>query len=301
MTTIERPAPVDVPEVETALSPRPPRQRRPVGKILVTVALSLLTIAFIYPFVWLLSASLKPRGDVFDNKLIPDVLTFDNYLEVWRAAPLGMWLFNTALVTVLATVAVTMSSALVAWGFAHYRFRGRNFLFGLVLASMMIPGAATMIPTYLIWNSLGMTGTLTPLWAGNLFASAFYVFLLRQFFLGLPTELFQAAKIDGANNWQVFWHVALPLTRPALVVTAVFEFQAAWTDLMRPLIYLRDSDTFTVPRGLKAMLDQFGFGGEWHWEYIVTASVITTIPMVVVFLIAQRQIIQGIATTGTKG
>ena len=106
MTTIERPAPVDVPDVEAALSPRPPRQRRPVGKILVTVALSLLTIAFIYPFVWLLSASLKPRGDVFDNKLIPDVLTFDNYLEVWRAAPLGMWLFNTALVTVLATVAV---------------------------------------------------------------------------------------------------------------------------------------------------------------------------------------------------
>ncbi len=301
MTTIERPTPVDVPEVERALAEPPRRPRRPVAKILVGLALGLMTIAFVYPFVWLLSASLKPRGDVFDNKLIPDVLTFDNYLEVWRAAPLGLWLFNTALVTVLATITVTMSSALVAWGFAHYRFRGRNFLFGLVLASMMIPGAATMIPTYLIWNSLGMTGTLTPLWAGNLFGSAFYIFLLRQFFLGLPVELFQAAKVDGANNWQVFWHVALPLTRPALVVTAVFEFQAAWTDLMRPLIYLRDSNTVTVPRGLKSMLDQFGFGGEWHWEYIVTASVITTVPMIIVFLIAQRQIIQGIATTGTKG
>jgi multiple sugar transport system permease protein len=220
---------------------------------------------------------------------------------VWRAAPLGLWLANTAFVTVLATVTVTISSAMVAWGFAHYRFPGRDLLFGFVLASMMIPGAATMIPTYLIWNSLGMTGTLTPLWAGNLFGSAFYIFLLRQFFLGLPVELFQAAKVDGANNWQVFWHVALPLTRPALVVTALFEFQAAWTDLMRPLIYLRDSSTFTVPRGLKSMLDQFGFGGEWHWELIVTASVITTLPMILVFLAGQRQIIEGIATTGTKG
>jgi multiple sugar transport system permease protein len=302
VTTLDRPAvPVTTPAIEELAKPPRSRRRRPVGKVLVTIALSLLTIAFIYPFVWLLSASLKPRGDVFDNKLIPDVITFDNYLEVWRAAPLGLWLFNTALVTVLATITVTITSAMVAWGFAHFRFKGRNLLFGLVLASMMIPGAATMIPTYLIWNSLGMTGTLTPLWAGNLFGSAFYIFLLRQFFLSLPVELFQAAKVDGANNWQAFWHIALPLTRPALVVTALFEFQAAWTDLMRPLIYLRDSDTFTVPRGLKSMLDQFGFGGEWHWELIVTASVITTIPMILVFLIGQRQIIEGIATTGTKG
>ena len=152
-----------------------------------------------------------------------------------------------------------------------------------------------------MWNSVGLVGSQIPLWAGNLFGSAFYIFLLRQFFLGLPLELFQAAKIDGANNWQVFWHVALPLTRPALVVTAVFEFQAAWTDLMRPLIYLRDSDTFTVPRGLKSLLDQFGFGGEWHWEIVVTASVIATVPMIILFFLGQRHFVQGIATTGSKG
>lgn len=270
-------------------------------RVLILGLLSALSVAFIYPFVWLISASLKPRTDVFDNRLIPESLTFDNYLEVWQAAPLGLWLINTAYVTVLATITVTLTSAMVAWGFAHFRFRGRNVLFSLVLASMMIPGAATMIPTYLIWNSLGMTGTLTPLWAANIFGSAFYVFLLRQFFLTLPPELFQAARVDGASHWQVFRHIALPLARPALVVTAIFEFQAAWTDLMRPLIYLRDRDTFTVPRGLKAMLDQFGFGGEWHWELVVTASVITTLPMLVIFMVAQRQIIEGIATTGTKG
>ena len=301
MTTLQKPRPdaVDLTDPDPE-APRPRRRLRPSG-VLVGIGLVLVTVAFVYPFVWLLSASLKPRGDVFDNKLIPDVITFDNYLEVWRAAPLGLWLANTAFVTVLATLAVTATSAMVAWGFAHYRFPGREFLFGLVLASMMIPGAATMIPTYLIWDSLNLTNTLTPLWANNLFGSAFYIFLLRQFFLSLPAELFQAARVDGANHWQVFWHVALPLTRPALVVTAVFEFQAAWTDLMRPLIYLRDSDKFTVPRGLKSMLDQFGFGGEWHWEYVVTASVITTVPMIIVFLLAQRQIIEGIATTGTKG
>ena len=290
-----------VEERPASTSTPPPRRRWSLPKVLVAVALVACTVVFVYPFIWLLSASLKPRSDVFDNKLIPETLTFENYLSVWDEAPMALWLANSALVTVLATVTVTISSALVAWGFAHFRFKGRDALFGLVLASMMIPGVATMIPVYLIWNSVGAVDTLTPLWAGNLFASAFYIFLLRQFFLGLPRELFQAAKADGANHWQVFWHIALPLTRPALVVVALFEFQAAWTDLMRALIYLRDSDKFTVPRGLKSMLDQFGFGGEWHWELIVTASVITTVPMIVIFLFGQRQIIEGIATTGTKG
>lgn len=307
MTTLRHQVePVGEPAAASAPVRRPGRHDGPplgprVRRWLVLVVLSVCTVVFIYPFVWLVSASLKPRSDVFDNRLVPEVLTFDNYLQVWQEAPMALWLLNTALVTLLATVSVTVSSAMVAWGFAHYTFRGRDLLFGLVLASMMIPGAVTMIPVYLIWNSLGAVGTLTPLWAGNLFGSAFYIFLLRQFFLGLPRELFQAARVDGANHWQVFWHVAVPLTRPALVVTALFEFQAAWTDLMRPLIYLRDSDTFTVPRGLKSMLDQFGFGGEWHWELIVTASVITTIPMIVVFFLGQRQIIEGIATTGSKG
>ena len=289
-------------EESAAVTPSPRRPVRiTVTKVLVWLALSTLTLLFIYPFVWLISASFKPRGEVFDNKLIPETFTLDNYVQVWIEAPLALWLFNTVLVTVLATVTVTLSSSMVAWGFTNFRFRGRNALFGLVLATMMLPGAVTMIPTFLIWDSLGMTGTLTPLWAGNLFGSAFYIFLLRQFFLGLPRELFDAAKVDGASQWQIFSRIALPLCKPALIVTALFEFQAAWTDLMRPLIYLRDASTFTVPRGLKSLLDQFGFGGEWHWEIVVTASVITTIPMIVLFFIGQRHFVEGIATTGSKG
>ena len=308
MTAVDTPAPRITPETvsaEIVEKTTPERPAKEVGnralRWLLYLVLAAVTLVFIYPFIWLLSASFKPRGEVFDNKLIPETFTFDNYIQVWQEAPLALWLFNTVLVTVLATITVTISSAMVARGFSYFRFKGRNLLFGVVLATMMLPGAVTMIPTFLIWDALGQVGNLTPLWAGNLFGSAFYIFLLRQFFLGLPRDLFEAARIDGASNWQIFSRIALPLTKPALIVVGLFEFQAAWTDLMRPLIYLRDSDTFTVPRGLKSLLDQFGFGGEWHWEIIITASVITTVPMIILFFLGQRHFVQGIATTGTKG
>ncbi len=268
-------------------------------RVPVLVALAAFTVVFVYPLIWLVSASFKPRAEVFDNRLWPQNPTIQNYLTVWETAPLALWLANTLVVTALAATAVTLSSALVAWGFAHFRFRGRGALFGLVLATMMLPGAVTLIPTYLIWNSLGLVGTNVPLWAGNLFASAFYVFLLRQFFLTLPREPFEAARMDGANQWTVFWRIALPLCRPALVITFLFEAQAAWTDLLRPLVYLQDSSTFTIPRGLKAIVDQFGTGGESQWEVVVTASVIATVPMIVLFFAGQRYFVQGISTTGS--
>ncbi|NQX13734.1 carbohydrate ABC transporter permease [Microbacteriaceae bacterium VKM Ac-2855] len=279
----------------------PRRSRRGWRRVVVWLLLIATSAIFVYPFVWLVSASFKPRGEVFDNRLIPKTFTLENYVTIWQQAPMALWMLNTVIVTVLAAVTVTVSSAMVAWGFAYFRFRGRGILFGVVLATMMLPGAVTMIPTFLIWNGLGLTGTLVPLWAGNIFGSAFYIFLLRQFFLGLPRELFEAARIDGASNWRIFRSIAVPLCRPALVVTLLFEAQAAWTDLMRPLIYLRDSSTFTVPRGLKQVLDQFGFAGNYHWEIVVTAAVITTVPMIILFFLGQKQFIDGIATTGSKG
>jgi multiple sugar transport system permease protein len=202
------------------------------------------------------------------------------------------------LISTLAATSVTLSSAAVAWGFAHYRFTGRKVLFGIVLATMMLPGAVTLVPVYLVWNSVGLASTQLPLWAGNLFGSAFYIFLLRQFFKRLPPELFDAARMDGAGAFRMFTRIALPLALPALIVTFLFEFEASWTDLMRPLVYLRDSDQFTVPRGLKALVDQFGFGGEWHWELIVTGSVIATIPMILLFFAGQRHFVEGRSTTG---
>lgn len=303
MTTAARLVTVDLPAPEAVAAKLAPRRRKQgiAKRVLVAVLLVAFGVVFMYPFVWLLSASFKPRSEVFDNALIPNTFTFENYLNVWQEAPLALWLVNTVIVTVLAAVTVTMSSAMVAWGFSYFRFRGRNVLFGLVLATMMLPGAVTMIPTFLIWNGLGATGTLIPLWAGNLFGSAFYIFLLRQFFLGLPRDLFEAARVDGANNWTIFARIAVPLCKPILVVTLLFEAEAAWTDLMRGLIYLRDSATFTVPRGLKALVDQYGFGGEWHWEILVTASVITTVPIIILFFLGQKHFVSGVATTGLKG
>jgi multiple sugar transport system permease protein len=284
-----------------AVERREKRVGRMVSRAVFLVLLSGVTVIFLAPFVWLVSASLKTRSEVFNNEWIPDPVMWSNYVDVWRAAPVFSWLQNSVVVGLLGAVAVTLSSAAVAFGFAYFRFRGRDALFGLVLATMMLPGAVTMIPVYLIWNELGMVNTLVPLWAGNLFGSAFYIFLLRQFYLGLPRDLFDAARIDGANYFQMWWRVALPLTRTALIVVFIFEFKALWTDLLKPLIYLYDNALFTMPRGIKTLIDRFGQGGEMQWELVLAATTVLTVPLIVLFFFGQRYFIEGIATTGTKG
>ncbi|MFL6122102.1 carbohydrate ABC transporter permease [Actinophytocola sp.] len=281
-----------------------PRARQPVRRrrrAFFWLALLVASVLFLYPYWWVATASLKPRSQVFDNLLLPRNWAFGNYVAIWDAAPVFDWLVNSVTVSLAAAVAVTLSSALVAWGFAYYRFPGRGTLFALVLSTMMLPTAVTMIPVYLIWNSVGLATTQVPLWAQNLFGSAFYIFLLRQFFLGLPRDLFEAAKIDGVGHFGLFWRIAVPLCRPALIVTFVFELKASWSDLLKPLIYLRDVELFTLPRGLKAISDRFGQAGEQQWELVLAGSVITTLPMIIVFFLAQRHFIQGIATQGRKG
>ena len=280
---------------------RPPS--RLVSRVAFLAALGFATLIFVFPFIWLVSASLKTRADVFSTSLFTLPLHFENYTEIFRISPMASWFTNSVIVAVLAAVTVTISSAIVAFAFAYFRFPGRNVLFGVVLASMMLPGAVTLIPNFLIWNFLGQVNTLTPLWAGNLFGSAFYIFLLRQFFLGLPRELFEAARVDGASYPRMFWSVAVPLTRAALIVVLIFELKASWTDLMRPLIFLRDTALFTLPQGLKSLVDRFNpqTGGEGQFHLVMAASVIVTVPMVIVFFLAQRYFIEGIATTGSKG
>jgi multiple sugar transport system permease protein len=268
-------------------------------------ALFLATFIFVFPFIWLLSASLKTRTNVFSNELFPMPLHWENYTRIFEIVPLTSWFFNSTLVSVLAASTVTISSAVVAFAFAYFRFPGRNLLFGLVLASMMLPGAVMMIPNFLIWNALGQVNspTFAPLWAGNLFASAFYVFLLRQFFMGLPRETFEAARVDGASYPRMFWSIAVPLTRAALIVVFIFELKAAWTDLMRPLIFLRDLDLFTLPQGLQYLVTAFNpqSGGQGEFQLVMAASVVITLPMIIIFFLAQRYFIEGIATTGSKG
>jgi multiple sugar transport system permease protein len=306
--------------------------RTPFGRLKTLFFLVLLTgisILAVYPFIWLIGASFKPQGDVFDNKLIPDTWQWnytgdpspvpgDERLFALPDMPVLSWVWNSVWIGLLAAVLVALSSSVVAFAFAYFRFPGRNFLFALILATMMLPGAVTMIPVYLIWNELtkltGEVGRLAflpdigvntqyPLWVPNVFGSAFYIFLLRQFFLGIPRDLFEAARIDGDGYFSMFRRIALPLAKPALIVVFIFELQAKWFDLLTPLIYLRDSALYTLPLGLKTILDQQGAGGggEGRWEIIMAGTVVTVLPMVILFAIFQRFFIEGIATQGRKG
>jgi multiple sugar transport system permease protein len=292
----------------TASAVTPPRSRwRPSGRLggwgraAYLFVLAVAVVAFVYPLVWLVSASVKPKEQVFDNRLWPREIRLQNFVDVFNAGPVLQWLVNSVTVSIAAAVTVTLSSALVAFGFAFFRFRYRNVLFGLVLATMMLPGAVTMIPVYLIWNQVGLANTQVPLWAQNLFGSAFYIFLLRQFFLGVPRELFEAARVDGCSYLGLFWRIALPLCRPALVIVFVFELQASWSDLLKPLIYLQTPELFTMPRGLKQIVDGFALSGEYHWEVAMAASLIAVIPMIVVFAVAQRSFLDGLATQARQG
>lgn len=309
------------PAAAAAEQPQPPKPRRKrvfadarnqaltrmgwAGQILRWVLLLVFAALFMYPLVWLVAASLKPRGEVFDNQLIPDTIVPENYAVAFEEMPLANWIGNSVFIAVLAAVLVALSSSLVAFGFAYYRFPGRSVLFGIVLATMMLPGAVTLVPQYLIWNQLGFVGTNVPLWGANLFGSAFYIFLQRQFFLGLPRELFEAAKLDGVSAWGQFWRIAMPLSVPSVVIVLLFEFQASWNNLQAALIYLNtgSQEGYTVPLGIASAMTRYSptSGGHGDYQYVMVAAVLVTIPMLILFAFGQRSFITGIATTGRKG
>lgn len=288
---------------------RPPnpavRRRGIVAKLGIWVLLLAFSALFLYPFVWLLAASLKPRGEVFDNALIPKTFMFSNYAQVWDELPLLPWLGNSLLIAILAAGFVALSSSAVAFGFAYFRFPGRKVLFGLILATMMLPGAVTLIPQYLIWQKLGLLGTNVPLWGMNLFGSAFYIFLQRQFYLGLPRELFEAARVDGASYFDLFRRIAFPLSIPSFIIVFLFEFQASWNNLQASLIYLNAGsiEDFTVPLGIAYAMTKYSptAGGQGDYQYVMVASLLVTLPMLVLFAFGQRYFIEGVATQGRKG
>jgi multiple sugar transport system permease protein len=264
--------------------------------VLLYLALFGLSILFCIPFLWLVLTSLKPPAEVFDGRWIPREVTLENYRDVFRLAPVTTWLRNSLLISVLGVITVVLSSSLVAYGFARLRFHGRRYLFGLVIATYMVPSAITMVPTFLIWNELGLVGTFYPLWAGNLFGSAFYIFMLRQFFLSIPHDLSDAARIDGAGYFRIYWSIMLPLIKPALAAVAVFEFQAKWNDFLIPLIYLNRPSMYTMSLGLGTFRSEY----ETQWALLMAASVIFTVPMIALFFLAQRYFVTGVVSSGLK-
>lgn len=204
---------------------------------------------------------------------------------------------NTVLLCVLNVTGTVISSALAAYGFSRIEWRGREKVFGIALATMMVPFPVVMVPLYALFRALGWVGTLQPLWVGAFFANAFNVFLLRQFFRNIPKELSEAAWIDGCSELRIFWHIILPLCRPALIVVALFTFLGTWNDFLGPLIYLTEQKDYTLALGLQAFQSKSG-GTEWH--YLMAASTLVILPIVVLFLAAQRHFIEGIAMSGSK-
>ena len=278
-------------------TPAAKKRLMPWREIALYIALTLLSALFAIPFIWLVLTSLKPPAEVFSDSLIGSDIHIKNYQDVFRYAPVSRWLLNSLIISVLAVITVTLSSSLIAYGFARLRFRGRNQLFALVICTYMLPGAATMVPTFLIWNELGAVNTFFPLWASNIFGSAFYIVMLRQFLFTIPQDFVDAARVDGAGYFRIYWDIMLPLITPALAAVAVFEFQAKWNDFMTPLIYLNDPSKYTMSLGLASFKTDF----EMQWALWMAASVIFTIPMVILFFIAQRFFIEGSISSGVKG
>ena len=317
MTTVPAPAPqpVALAAAPTLALPQagadsatPPGGRPPLywfGQVLRWLLLTGVALAFLYPLAWLLSASLKPRGEVFDNRLVPQTFTPGNYLEVWDRLPLLAWIGNSIFIALAAATLVTISSSLVAFGFAYFRFPGRKILFGLLLASMMLPGAVTLVPNYLIWKYLGFLGTTVPLWGATLFGSAFYIFLMRQFYLSLPRELFEAARVDGCSTLGLFTRIAFPLALPSSIIVFLFEFQASWNAFQAPLIYLNfgSPEQYTVPLGISYAMQLFSptAGGQGDYQYVMVAALVVTLPMLLLFAFGQRFFIEGVASAGLKG
>jgi ABC-type glycerol-3-phosphate transport system permease component len=275
--------------------------RRALGELVAHLLLILVATLFFVPFVWLIVTSLKPLDQVFTDPLvwIPDPIMWSNYVEALTspAFPFLRLLANTIFYAVAATAGTVISGVVVAYAFARMEFRGRDTLFAITLATMMLPGIVTLIPTYLLFRWLGWIGTYAPLIVPLWFGSAFNIFLLRQFMMTIPTDLTDAAKIDGASDFTTLWRILVPLIKPALLVVGLFQFMAAWNDFFNPLIYLDEAMEYPLVLGLYAFRTRFGV----QWHLIMAASLVVTFPIIVLFFIAQRYFIEGVTLSGLKG
>ena len=277
------------------LSSRRRNQARPV---LVYAILCLGAAVFLLPLFWMLSSSLKPEWQVLANPpvWIPNPPRWENYREALTYLPFGRYAVNTLIISLGAIVGHVLSCTIVAYGFARLRAPGKDFLFLLLLSTLMLPYPVTMVPLFVLFNALGWINTFLPLIVPTFFGNAFYIFLLRQFFLTLPPDLEDAARIDGANTLQVLRHVILPISMPALATVVIFTFQASWNDFLQPLIYLQDQSRYTLTLGLNFFRGSF----QVKWSYLMAASLVVVLPVVIVFFLAQRLFIRGIAMTGMK-
>ncbi len=288
--------------------PQGMRRAKPVRVRLAAVGMGivqylilfLLACFFILPWVWMISTSLKNPNElaIWPPKWIPNPIRWDNYISAFRQASFSQYLGNTLLVAVPSVLGAVASNALAGYGFARVRWPGRDVVFAAVLATMILPGFVTFIPLYITFRRLDWINTYLPLVVPTFLGNPFFIFLLRQFLMGLPNEISDAARVDGASELGIFAQVILPLARPAIAVVALFQFIGSWNDYFGPLIYLNDKARYTISLGIANMQASYGFS---NFAWIMAATCMSVLPIIVLFFFAQRTFIEGIALTGLKG
>ncbi len=274
--------------------------KKKIKRIGVYLVLTAFAIIFLIPFFWMVSTSLKGNSQIFvyPPEWIPDPVKWENYADVFDSMPFWQYLFNTVFITVMGIIGVVLSSSLVAYAFARLRWKGRNTLFIFIIATMMLPAQVTMIPVFILYKNIGWLDTfkplIVPLFLGG---GAFNIFLMRQFFMTIPQELSDAARIDGCSEFRIYWSIILPLSKPAVATIAILVFMMQWNDFLGPLIYISTKTKGTLALGLAMMV------GQHSTEYgmLMAASVLLLLPIVIIFFLFQRYFVRGLMMTGMKG
>ncbi len=261
--------------------------------------LIIMSLCFIVPFFWLISSSFKEPSELFQVPVrwFPKAIQFANYEKMFNTIPFWLYLGNTVNIVIWNIIGSLISCSLVAYGFSRLRWPGRDKGFILVLVTMILPFQVTMIPQFLMFQKLGWVGTPLPLTVTAFFGNPFYIFLLKQFFSVLPDELTQAARIDGAGEFRIFWQICIPLARPAMATVAIFSFMRCWNDYIGPLLYLSDNRQYTLSIGVQLIRSTL----DPKWEVLMAAGVVMVMPVLVIFFLTQKYFIQGISMSGIKG
>jgi len=277
-------------------------QRRDVrstaGRSIVFLVLLIGAILFIAPVVWMFVSAVKPNIQTLDGRWIPQTVLWSNFTDAWAEQPFGVYFRNTVIVSTVAVAGNVISSSLVAYAFARLRWPGRDLFFIFVLATMLLPTVVTYIPQYILWAKLGFVNTWVPLTVPSWFGSAFYIFLLRQFYRGIPNDLTDAARIDGAGEARIWWQIVVPLSRPALIAVTILAFTGTWEDFFGPLIYLQDQSKYTLQLGLEVF--EQSAGGVPQWNFLMAVGLLIMLPVLIIFFFGQRYFIEGVTLTGLK-
>lgn len=272
--------------------------QRAISAIISHTILIIGAVIMIVPFVWMLSTSFKAPGRtfVYPPEWIPNPFVWQNYVEMWKALPFNQFFLNSVKIATLSTIGQLLTCSMGAFAFSILKFKGRDFLFLVLIATLMIPYQVTLIPTFILFSKLGWVGTHLPLWVPAFWGGAFGTFLLRQFYLTIPIDLAESARIDGANIFQIFTHIYLPLSKPAMATLGIFTFMWSWNDLLNPLIYVNELKQLTLTIGLSFFQNQYG----GKWTLMMAGAVVSILPILLIFFFAQKYFIQGIAMTGIK-